>query len=375
MPTRRISFFAVLIVALCLPHGARAIDVKVKGNWGHSAPVPKDAEEAAQWRFAESCESISVEELQKQLQAGMRANAIDGYKRSALIYATRNPDARVIELLFKMGADPAYEVPGSVGCHGVSGPDTVLDEAVRYGGVEHVRLALGAGAQVSQDTLSPLSGKNDIRITKMIFDAGGRELLTTLEGQSAFLSIIRQGASIDDISFWLDSGASIHSSKLHEGGVLSAAADAQPLEVFELLLQRGATIGSADALLRRVAAYNTDVRVLRLLLTHGADVNSLNRWQETALMHAAAGNKNIEIIRALLQAGADVNAVDQGNETALIKAVRWRYPVEPKVVALLLDAEADVNVRDDDGKTAYDYARERGVQKIHLDGRLKPHAK
>jgi ankyrin repeat protein len=63
------------------------------------------------------------------------------------------------------------------------------------------------------------------------------------------------------------------------------------------------------------------------------------------------------MVTALVAAGADVNARDATGATALIYAA-WLNK-NPAVLIFLLDAGADPKLHDTDGKTAWDYFKDR----------------
>jgi FOG: Ankyrin repeat len=55
------------------------------------------------------------------------------------------------------------------------------------------------------------------------------------------------------------------------------------------------------------ASYNSDVEILKYLVSQGADVNTKCRFGATPLYHAALSNPNVEILKYLVSQGADVN--------------------------------------------------------------------
>jgi ankyrin repeat protein len=92
--------------------------------------------------------------------------------------------------------------------------------------------------------------------------------------------------------------------------------------------------------------------VIRQLLSHGADINSVDSNGQTPL-HGMMGCACEESVRMLLKAGADVHRADRWGDTPLHYAARSNEAVTTR---LLLEAGADPNGADDQGWTALHHA-------------------
>lgn len=101
-------------------------------------------------------------------------------------------------------------------------------------------------------------------------------------------------------------------------------------------------------------------RIARRLLKSGARVNRRNDFGGTALQ-AAAGGGLPRTVGVLLRNGAAVNAKQDGRITALMMAASQG---KRSVVIRLLRVGARTRLRDSDGKTAADRAREAGYPKL-----------
>ena len=66
-----------------------------------------------------------------------------------------------------------------------------------------------------------------------------------------------------------------------------------------------------------------------------------------------------EVIAILLGQGADPNAQNIAGDTPLICATKYAGG-KAATVKLLVDAGTNATLKDDDGKTALDYAKEKG---------------
>ncbi len=113
--------------------------------------------------------------------------------------------------------------------------------------------------------------------------------------------------------------------------------------------------------LHLAAAFGTPAAV-DILLQHGApvDIVSKNPQRNQPLHAALALGRDVETVRLLLAHGADPNAVQAGGFTALFSAATAN---RRDLCEMLIQAGADAQHRADMGKTAAEFARERG----HVD--------
>lgn len=105
-------------------------------------------------------------------------------------------------------------------------------------------------------------------------------------------------------------------------------------------------LGARDTL--AIAAMLGDESSVQRFISTGADVNTRDEYNRTALMEAAWGG-NSETAIVLLQKGAEVNARDKYGRTALMEAI-WGGKVE--VARLLLDRAADADAINEFGMSA-----------------------
>eukprot|EP00833_Pecoramyces_ruminatium_P002820 jgi/Orpsp1_1/1176852/evm.model.c7180000059273.1 len=85
------------------------------------------------------------------------------------------------------------------------------------------------------------------------------------------------------------------------------------------------------------------VETAKILLENGANVNDTNYHEDTLLMIACLKG-NIELTRLLLENNADVNAQNKSNDSALIYAVERN---QEECVQLLLEHHADLTLKND----------------------------
>ena len=105
------------------------------------------------------------------------------------------------------------------------------------------------------------------------------------------------------------------------------------------------------------AAKGGNIGKINSLLRQGAQVNSANISQETAL-HAAAALGRSNAVNLLLQKGANPNATTTGGWTPLHSAARFRHT---QAARLLVSRGAQVNARNSQGKTPVALATQVGA--------------
>jgi len=104
-----------------------------------------------------------------------------------------------------------------------------------------------------------------------------------------------------------------------------------------------------------------------ILVGAGADVNARDEGGGTAL-HWAAATGTPDSIAALLSAGAHINARDQLGLTALhnaavqggssVPAMNIIFPAKPANIIALLEAGASGSIKNNEGRTPFDVARD-----------------
>lgn len=128
-------------------------------------------------------------------------------------------------------------------------------------------------------------------------------------------------------------------------------------EIADMLLTRGANVDTLNHLGQTaliIAAQHSSSAVLQVLLNAEADVESDDIYGKNALIYAAcAAGGSYGCLDALLQAGANVDFVDLYGDTALMLAAQCGNLA---CLQLLIDNNADINVHNTTGKTALMFA-------------------
>ena len=98
-----------------------------------------------------------------------------------------------------------------------------------------------------------------------------------------------------------------------------------------------------------LAVYKGNIRVVKILLDSGANVNASNGWGITPLMKAAANPKcSVQLTKLLIKEGADATITNRLGQSALHFAV---CSDGEECVTVLVAAGADVNKGDSNNKT------------------------
>jgi hypothetical protein len=141
------------------------------------------------------------------------------------------------------------------------------------------------------------------------------------------------------------------------------------LEVARLLLDHGADVNSShrgEILLRRVYRGGR-LEVMRLVLERGADVDKRDNYFGGTVLHQASLDGQAEAVQLLLQHKADVNAKGYLNQTPL-RLVYNDKNVE--VAKILLEYGADIHAKSDSGVSPLEAAKLNKRHKL-LESMLK----
>ena len=298
---------------------------------------------AADERLVEAVRSGDYATARTLVEAGSDVDTPAADGTTALHWAVRHDQARMVSLLLQTGADP--------------------NAANRYG---MTPLAL-AGTNGNPETVA------------LLLDAGADPDLATPEGETPLMTAARTG-NPEAVRLLVARGAWVDEAEAWRGqtALMWAAAEGNAAAA-RALIEAGADVtarsnGGMTALL--FAARRGDMATVRTLLAGGADIDEAardavplpNRTEETSktapprpgssVLATAIENAHYDLAAWLVAEGADLN-VDGPRGTALHGLVRTRncertaLPCPPrsgapdslKLAALLLAHGADVNAR------------------------------
>ncbi len=268
-----------------------------------------------------------------------------------LVKAIRDRDARAVGKLIENGADVnACDAEGN----------TPLILASFYASPKCVALLLQEGALANvanKDGVTALvRGATNYEKTRLLVDAGARVRVRTADlGNTPLILAARRAGNSRTVKLLLERGA--NATERDDAGIspIMSGTASGDLETVQLLLDAGAKADdfpkSNDprdtdmaAGLRTPlmwAAYYNDVRMVRLLLEHGADPNQSTYFGSP--LSQACWNDGFEAAALLIDRGANVNARDA---VAGFTPLHWAAGDEslrPHLVKLLLGSGADPN--------------------------------
>ena len=248
-----------------------------------------------------------------------------------------------------------------------------LHIASELGHLEIVKWLLNHGADVNSKEARghiPLhfaAGKGHLEVCRMLLGHGAAVNTRGNTGSTPFLEA-SHGGHIDIIWLLLDHNPDVNVLDWdnHKGTPLHYAARQGHLKLVLKLLELNAEVNPYNrnkSTPLHLASQYGHVDVAQALLNYDADVYARDLDLDTPL-HCAAGHGHLEITRTLLERGAEVNSRNDFGFTPLIRASRHWDRRNTDVVQVLLDHGADVQVRDRYGKTASEFAFDKGQHDI-----------
>lgn len=278
---------------------------------------------------------------------------------------------------------------------------TELHWAARSGDVQKVKRILKKHADPTAPTLwgdTPLHMAANASVIQVLLEAGADPNAATLWGDTPLHRAAYHGDS-PSCELLLENGANPNRQGASGETPLHAAAAARTHDIADVLLAHGAKVDAADSFGRTPLHYaahvtrgrtiadpsavmsvlaqhgakipisddrgrhplhdasrNTDMRSVKWLVEHGADVTHKDSEGATALhalIRSGTGSPKDSLVRYLIAHGADPNARDQEKKTPLHYAAIEGPPV---VVSVLCELGADIDAQDSNGCTPLFFA-------------------
>jgi len=184
-----------------------------------------------------------------------------------------------------------------------------------------------------------------------------------VDRSTALIRAVKFG-ELEAVEALLAGGASPEIGDRHDVRPLHFAASRGEAAIARVLLSAGAPVDAAELVeghtpLHRAALAGRD-DTAAVLLEAGADPNAGLRFGgPSPALEVAIGQSYVEVARLLIEAGADVEQKDAFGRSPLHQVLQLAHEDDPELVRWLLAAGASRAVRDDDGLTVVESARER----------------
>ena len=168
-------------------------------------------------------------------------------------------------------------------------------------------------------------------MVKVLFQ-NGANLFESTEDRFGDTSVhVAAGEGKEEVlQFLLDKGVPVDIRNKYGVTALCSAAWFGQYDTAKMLIQRGANVNDhvTNLDLRtplHSAAYQGNVKLVELLLDHGADINALEDDNETAL-HWAAVKGQLNVAKLLVKRGINVNLKNRSGKTAKDIATLNNFP-------------------------------------------------
>ena len=135
------------------------------------------------------------------------------------------------------------------------------------------------------------------------------------------------------------------------------------LSLVEKLIKHNAQIDAVEKTKCNAVVYAAQrghVEILNILLKKNQSLSDQGGHQNTTPLGAAAWNGHLNVVKELIQNWrVDINSQNQFGSTPLHVATEYNHT---DVIEFLLQSGADPSIKDNDGKVALDYAKDRESQ-------------
>ena len=185
--------------------------------------------------------------------------------------------------------------------------------------------------------------------------------------ERTILHVASSKRSTNIVEKLLDKGAEIDREDLFGNTPLFYAVKAGHLNVVELLLNRGANINKIDKIGYTSLYYAVDFKnldMVELLLKYGAKISFKPNPRITPIHYIAIhknGDVGVKLLNVFIKYSVNINEQDYHLDTPLhIATLRNDY----KIAEALIENGASFDIKNNDGKTALDIAKENGYTAI-----------
>jgi ankyrin repeat protein len=262
-------------------------------------------------KFIEMATIGNSDEVNRAIEIGIEVDELGAKGHTALMAAAYHGHRSIVNILLAAGADPhLLSDDNGLGTAGMTALMLAAGSFFASNRQQIVQLTISGGADVNQR------------------GAGGRTAI--------FYAALAGSGYIDCVETLISAGADLDLQDDRGHTVLSSVAAAENYQMFNLLMQAGASTAGLESIqLIQAASAGTVERVQSLLATNAVNLD-LDRG--AAIGNAAAAG-HTKIVELLIRAGANVNLRDKLGFTPIASAAYAGYG---EIVELLIDAGADI---------------------------------
>ena len=293
----------------------------------------------------------SKEALQKIIEYGADVNATNQLNQTALELASQKGDDDALNVLRE-----AESTSSSVSIKG----NTLLHAAVLGDKNKQVLLsAIHHGADVNatnsenESALLLASRRGNLDIIHALLSSGADPTIASVEGNTWLHYAVNGGCSIEVLTVIVGNGADVNATNNKNESALLLASQEGNLDTINILLESRADPNITSAEGNTWLHYAVDGRcskeVFQAIIDHGADVNSRNKDNVTALM-VACKKRNSDAINVLLNAGANPRLADTNGDTCMHHAVVGSCSKD--TLQAIINHGGGINAVNNDGATA-----------------------
>ncbi|GAB1355720.1 MAG TPA: ankyrin repeat domain-containing protein [Candidatus Rifleibacterium sp.] len=291
------------------------------------------------------------------LKAGADVNARNSFGSTPLFYSFLSPEN--MQILINAGAD--------VNARDTLGNTPLLDGAMLPYTLAFVEILVKAGANINERDsrhgrtaflLAAACNENPEMLTELVrlgADIHARDSL----GLDALMNAANFGNTPEVIRRLIEMGIDVNATTETGKTALIYAATEGHSNTVATLIGLGANIGSKDqdgrnALLNAAIKSSFSslfIKIAASLVEAGANINETDNFGKSALYYAAEANE-LDAMEALVKEGADAGIRLENGRSVLMQSLNhWRY-FSRECMDCILATGVDINARDNEGKTA-----------------------
>ena len=318
----------------------------------------------------------SIEVLQAIIDRGANVNATNKRNETALTRAFTYKNESAINVLLNASADPniADDTYGDTCLHKAVTRDCSIE--VLQAIIDHDAI-LNATNKTTRTALAVACLFNNEGAIKVLLNAGADPNPADVGGYTCLHDAVTGHYSIKVLQAIIDHGANVNAANMRNETAFMLACMINNESAIKVLLNASADLNIAEVdgytCLHYAVAKDCSKDVLQAIIDHGANVNAMNKRNETALIRAFT-YKNESAIHVLLNSSAYPNIADDTyGDTCLHKAVTRDCSIV--VLQALIDHGAIVNATNKKTRTALALAcriNNEGAIKVLLNAGADP---